>query len=277
MVISKGTTPEEKIVNATLKTIEDEILKEKLDPPALIIIGETVRFYQPATARKNRQILYLGTNPQKYTSLGEIVHLPMIEITEAKFSREQKEKIIRELNQYDLLMFTSRHGIQYFMKILADTKCPLSRLNSIDCVVIGKETAKTLDEYGIKPKVIPSVETSEGLLSALQREYDLAGKRILFPRSSLSNPYLKEELRQAGAHVTELTVYENNKVQNDAARIDLSIQNIGTVFFSSPSTVKNFLDSFGVIPSHWHILSKGPRTAQTLQEAGYKTEVLIDE
>jgi len=300
MVISKGTTPEEKILSATLKTIEGELLKEKLDPPALIIVGETVHFYQPAIKNlsfpnalvgnpdeimtrpptktfggDNKKILYLGTNPQKYASLGEILHLPVIEITEAKLPREQKEKIIQDLNQYDLIIFTSQYGIKYFIKILTDTRCPLSKLNSIDCVVIGKETAHAFDEYGIKPKVIPSIETSEGLLNALGGQYDLAGKRILFPRSSLPNPYLKEELCRAGAQVTELTVYDNNNVPG-VLTSDLPIQHISTVFFSSPSTVNNFLDAFGPIPGHWHILSKGPRTAQTLQEAGYKAEVFVE-
>lgn len=284
MVISKGTTPNEKIVSATLETIETELLKEKLEPPALIIVGQTIGFYQPSTVANNKgllqnankQILYLGTNPQKYASLGQIIHLPMIEITPVKLSQAEKEKIIQELDQVDLLIFTSRHAIKYFMKIFEDTKHPFSKLNSIECVVIGKETAKTFEEYGIKPKIIPSIETSEGLLNAIREQYDLVGKRILFPRSSLPNPYLKEELHRAGAQVVELTVYENNKVSGIANLSDIPLEHIATVFFSSPSTVKNFLDAFGAIPSHWQILSKGPRTAQTLQAAGYKTEVLLD-
>ena len=94
---------------------------------------------------------------------------------------------------------------------------------------------------------------------------DLKGKRILFPRSSLPNPFLKEALIGHGALVTEITIYENTK----PARKDLPSIPIEGVIFTSPSTVNNFLADYGKIPEFWQIMAKGPVTLKTLQEAGF--------
>ena len=48
---------------------------------------------------------------------------------------------------------------------------------------------------------------------------------------------------------------------------------IQSIIFTSPSTVRNFLDDHSSIPAHWRILSKGPLTSQALKKAGYESEV----
>ena len=94
---------------------------------------------------------------------------------------------------------------------------------------------------------------------------DLQGKRILLPRSSLPNPFLKEALNAGGAHVTEITIYENTK----PPKRDLPSVRIDGVIFTSPSTVRNFLTDYGRIPASWQIMAKGPVTLKTLQDEGY--------
>ncbi len=46
IIISKGTYLDEKIVIGTLQDIEKKVSQEKIEPPALIIVGEVVRFYK---------------------------------------------------------------------------------------------------------------------------------------------------------------------------------------------------------------------------------------
>ena len=99
----------------------------------------------------------------------------------------------------------------------------------------------------------------------MTQHWDLKGKRILFPRSSLPNPFLKEALIALGADVSEITIYENIK----PPKRDLPSVNIDGVIFTSPSTVRNFLIDYGRIPKTWQIMAKGPVTLKTLQEAGY--------
>ncbi len=280
MVISKGTTREEKIITATIQTIESSVLNGNLNAPALIIVGKTVNFFKPKTvSNKNEQeipetnILYLGTNPQKYESFGPILHWPLIEITPIIFSEEQKREILSSINQYDWIILTSRFAVQYFMELIGELKYSL-RNSQIKWAVIGRETARALRNYGIIPTLIPELETSQGLFKALTSQFDLKGKKMLFPRSALPNPYLKNELTKTGVQVTELIVYENKKPVV-SKRPDLS--QVNSVIFTSPSTVKNFLDLCGAVPQNWKIFSKGTLTQETLKNAGYESEILIDE
>ena len=107
------------------------------------------------------------------------------------------------------------------------------------------------------------------MLSALDKAYDLKCKKILFPRSSLTNPYLKDELTKRGCEVNEVAIYQNTKPE----KRDLPTIPISKVIFTSPSTVKNFLEDYGSIPPDWQILCKGPKTSAALKAARYPDTV----
>lgn len=264
MIVSRGTMPDEKIVTAPLSRIVEEARKAGLKPPALIIAGKTVDFYRPHPARN---ILYLGTNPGKYKTLGNLFHYPMIEIQPAQSG--EIEGYFKELDRYDLILLTSRHAVKHFLKQLDDLRIRLDAVKA-DFITIGWDTATILIQAGRQPALVSREETSEGLFHYLTEEYDVAGKRILFPRSSLPNPLLKTELRKLGAEVEEFVIYKNVKPSYRG----LPEVPIDTVIFTSPSTVENFLEDYREIPGGWKIMSKGPKTAQTLAEKGYRSEIL---
>lgn len=270
-VISKGTCPDQKIVDGTLQDIQHKVLQEDLQPPALIIAGETVKFWKK-NQHHEPHVLYTGTHPEKFKSLGRIVHFPMIAISEAPLPQERIQVLMKNLAGYDMILFTSRFAVRYFFEILKRQKYDILNLRGKDFVVIGQNTATALREYQLKPRLVAGIETSRGLFQDMTKMFDLKSKRILFPRSSLPNPYLKEALTKSGARVDELAVYQNTKPEKRALPgIDIS-----QVLFTSPSTVRNFLQDYQRIPGHWRILSKGPLTRQSLKDAGYESEVLAD-
>ena len=132
--------------------------------------------------------------------------------------------------------------------------------------VIGRRTQKALHEHNIQAAVVSEEETAQGLFKAITRHMNVRGKRILFPRSSLPNPFLKDALCAQGAIVEEITIYVNTK----PAKKDLPSADIEGIIFTSPSTVQNFLTDYGTIPPSWAIMAKGPVTLKTLQDEGYK-------
>ncbi len=272
IVISKGTRADERIVDGTLKDIQTKVAQENLEPPALIVVGEVVRFFRKQDSRKQK-FLYTGTNPQKYSALGEIIHFPMIQIEPVPLVVANIERIKNTLHQYQFIVFTSRFGVKCFFEFLQARKYSLENLQAKDFFVIGQATATALREFGFEPAVVAEVESSEGLLEAIQEKHDVKNKAILFPRSNLPNPFLEDELKKLGAQVDVLAIYENTKPEFRA----LPQNGIRNVIFTSPSTVNNFLKDYGKIPAKWRILSRGPLTTKTLQEAGYKPEVLINE
>lgn len=271
IVISQGTTPQERRVLGTIQDIEQRVAQANLSFPALIVVGQTVKFYKKQEAVPEN-LLYLGTNPERYRSLGHIIHLPMIEITPRKLPAKIITRLLTDLDKYQLIILTSRFAVQYFLKILMKRNNLMAKLRKIDFAVIGGETAQALREFDIESKIVATPETSQGLLRALVERYDLRKMNILFPRSALLNPFLKKKLAQKGASVKELAVYDNKK----PAKRDLPRFPIHKILFTSPSTVKNFIEHYGTIPLRWQILSKGPLTSQALKKAGYDSEMLID-
>jgi uroporphyrinogen-III synthase len=187
----------------------------------------------------------------------------MIDIKPVVMNESQKNDLLQSFESADMIVCTSWYAGEYFVKSLRSIK-PVDFKNKI-FAVIGRRTQKALEEHGIQATVVSYEETAQGLLKAITQHMDLKGQKVLFPRSSLPNPFLKEALTAHGAQVTEITIYENTK----PPKRDLPSGNIDGVIFTSPSTVQNFLADYARIPDRWRVLAKGPVTLKTLQEAGY--------
>jgi len=263
MIIANGTKPQEQIVKGTISTIEDLAKRQDLKPPALILVGKTIEFYQPtlSTPGVDKVYLHCGTHPDMYQHLGKILHWPMIDIKPVSMSEAQQKHLLQSFESADIIVFTSWYAVEHFFNTV---RHPMEFKNKI-FAVIGRRTEKALQQYNIQAAVVAQEETAEGLLKTMTQHLDLQGKRILFPRSSLANPFLKDALSAHGAIVEEITIYVNTK----PAKRDLPSVNIEGVIFTSPSTVRNFLTDYGRIPGFWQIMAKGPVTLKTLQEAGY--------
>ena len=73
-----------------------KVREANLQPPALIIAGQTVNFWNQQSHHEGK-ILYTGTNPEKFKPLGSIVHLPMIDISRTQMNNQEKEEFVRTL------------------------------------------------------------------------------------------------------------------------------------------------------------------------------------
>lgn len=129
-----------------------------------------------------------------------------------------------------------------------------------------------MNVYNFSAALVAQEETSEGLFERMRKSLRLKGRSIVFPRSSIANPYLHQKLSKAGATITEVVVYENTKPPYR----ELPSEKVDQIIFTSPSTVQNFLTDYGKIPSSWTILAKGRRTQKSLREQGYLSEILVD-
>jgi uroporphyrinogen III methyltransferase/synthase len=265
-VISQGTKPHQKIIQGTLANIEQLVSANSLEAPALIIAGDIVNYYRKEV---QKVFLHCGTNPERYTHLGQIIPWPMIQIQPVSFQENERQQLLKDFEECHFVVLTSPNAVDHFMKTILKLK-PVQDIIEKVFIVIGRATAEALDTFGVTAQVVSSQETAEGLFELLVRIMNLEGKKVLLPRSSLPNPYLKNALEKKGATVKEWTIYNNIKV----AKRPLPDVPIDGIIFTSPSTVKNFLDDYDIISPSWQILAKGPVTARALQEAGYQSSVV---
>ena len=261
MVIANGTRPHEQIVQGKLSTIENLVKAQDLTPPALIVVGRTIEFYK---ASNERTFLHCGTHPDLYRHLGRIYPWPMIDIKPVVFTEAGKKDLLEAFNAAEIVVCTSWYAGHFLVQSLRSSGAHLALAGKI-FAVIGERTRKAMRAQGIEPEIVSEEETAQGLFKLMSSRLKLRDKRILFPRSSLPNPFLKDALMAEGAIVREVTIYENNK----PPRRPLPSVNFKGVIFTSPSTVRNFLQDYGKIPASWQILAKGPVTLQTLQQEGY--------
>jgi hydroxymethylbilane synthase len=213
--------------------------------------------------RRQKTLLHCGTHPDMYRHLGRILPWPMIDIKPMALSGAQQKNFLKSFESADIIVFTSSYAVEHSFHVIARPS-PEQFKDKI-FAVIGSRTQEALQKYNIQATVVPQEATAQGLLKAITQHVNVQGKRILFPRSSLPNPYLKDALNVYGAIVEEIIIYTNTK----PAKRDLPSTGIDGVIFTSPSTVRNFLTDYGIIPPSWQIMAKGPVTLKTLQEAGY--------
>lgn len=297
-LIYRGTYPVQKTVTGTLDTIVQRTDDAGITPPSLIVIGDVVSlheqlawFEQRPLFGKTVAVTRNATSEAKLAKLLEaqganVLHFPTIEIDEIA-PNPQLEEALKNLSGYHWLIFTSGNAVDIFFGALFRAGHDLRALHAMKLAAIGKPSAGKLAAYHLKADVVPAVFTSEKLLDDMTAEIPLSGKRILFPGSNLSNPEIAARLRQAGAVVDDIAVYETRMahVTSDAlADFTQKIADgrIDWITFTSSSTVDNFvsiagrdfLDRYG---ESLPIASIGPVTTETLNKHGLPPRISADE
>jgi uroporphyrinogen III methyltransferase/synthase len=227
-----------------LSGIAEVAKKSGISAPAIVIIGEVAGLETEFDwFGKNRRILYTGLSDERYFLKGTYFHLPLIEIKPAvnyrKFDRE-----VKNIETYDWIVFSSRYGVDYFFERLALSGQDARSLAGLKIAAVGGSTARKLLEYGILADLVPKLERAAGLLKAF-RKRNLSGEKMLLPRSDIADKGLNEGLKKLGAQVVSVVAYKN-VMPEDLPDLDLNF--FDEIYFTSPSTVRNFKKRYKKIP-----------------------------
>ena len=136
---------------------------------------------------------------------------------------------------------------------------------------IGPGTAGALLEHGIRADVVPERFVAEALVEALSG-LELDGRRVLVARAAEARAVLPEALRERGAQVDDVALYDTlAEPLGDAQRV--ALERATYVTFTSSSTVRFLLDSGVRPPAGARIVSIGPVTSATAEEHGLTVDV----
>jgi uroporphyrinogen III methyltransferase/synthase len=160
-------------------------------------------------------------------------------------------------------------------------------LKGVKLCAVGTATSARLAKYGLRVDLEPAEYVSESIVPALRQVGDLTGKRLLLPRADIAREVVADELRKAGADVTEVTAYRTvlaeieREGDPDIYRMLLETR-IDAVTFTSASTVKNFVQVFGAdqaadLLRKTAVASIGPVTAEAAEQYGIKTSIMPKE
>ena len=115
--------------------------------------------------------------------------------------------------------------------------------------------------------IVPERFVAEALVEALE-PVDVKGKPVLIARAAEARDVLPDALRERGAEVDVVALYETVAEDPSPEAIDAA-QDADYVTFTSSSTVRNLVGSLGRrMPSHARVVSIGPVTSEAAREAG---------
>ncbi|MCD6460328.1 uroporphyrinogen-III C-methyltransferase [bacterium] len=241
---------------SNLKNISEATEKNQINPPAIFIIGELVNLNKKfGWFKQSRKILYTGLSEERFFLDGLFFHVPMIQIKPLD-NYQRFDSCLTCIEKYDWIVFTSRYGVDYFFKRFNSLGFDSRRLKGIKIAVIGNSTKNKLNKFGLNPDLIPAQETSAGLLAEFSK-INVKNRRIFIPRSDLSSKGIPDGLRKIGAAVTDSIAYKN-VIPNDLP--DINFDFFDEIFFTSPSTVRNFITQYANPPKHLDIKCIGSAT-----------------
>jgi uroporphyrinogen III methyltransferase/synthase len=281
--IERGTMAGQRTVKATLGTIAEAVAREEVKAPALIVIGEVVRRREQLGWLERRPLhgrRVVVTRARAQASglaatlrdLGaEVVELPAIRIESRVESQEVRDAVTR-LDDYSLVCLTSSNGVRLLFEAMAEAGRDARALAGATVAAIGPGTARALAERCIAADVVPERFVAEALVEALA-SVEVEGRRVLLARAAEARDVLPDALRERGAEVDVVALYETVREQPEEAEVERA-QSADYVTFTSSSTVTNLVEALGDrFPSKARVVSIGPVTTETAQAAGLQVDV----
>lgn len=294
-IIRWGTRPSQQTVVGTLADIVEKTKAAKLEPPAVIVVGEVVRLRPQLNWFEQRPLfgkrMLMTRAKEQSAELAAMLAAYGAEPVEAPTIRTMPpadwspvDRAIRAIETYDWVIFTSMNGVAQFMRRLCASGLDARSLAGRRVCCIGPRTAQELEKFGVKADVIPVDYQAEGVLMALGGQ-DLKKARVLIPRAEVARELLPDELRARGAHVDVVPVYRTLAPSGNAEgwHRQLVARQIHVVIFTSSSTVRNFVEMLGGVDRVNPLLKSvviaciGPITAKTVEEYGLTVSIVPGE
>ena len=291
-IIMNGTRPDQRTVTSTLEGIVALAEKEKVKPPAIIIVGEVVNLRPTLRWFDNRPLtgkrVLVTRARQQASALSRLladrgalpVELPAIAVQNIE-ENEELERALRDIDAFDWLVFTSVNGVESFFDKLYIMHLDARKLMNVGIAAIGPATAEALKSKGVIADYMPAEFTSRGLLEGWKKQ-PVSGKTFLLPRADIADKELVKGLEEMGAVVEDLPVYRTTP-DADAigkAKDALLEGKIDVITFTSSSTVSNLMDSLRgeqIDLNGVKIACIGAKTAETAEKAGLKVDILAKE
>jgi uroporphyrinogen III methyltransferase/synthase len=283
-VVQEGTLPGQRTVTATLETLADAAAAAGVRAPAVTIVG-------PVAALADR-LAWRSPGPLSGLSVTVTRARAQASTLAAKLSAagarvvQAPALVTRPLagpaldpSRFDLVCVTSVNGVAGLFERLAAGGRDARSLAGARVAAIGPGTAAALAERGIVADVVPERAVAESLAEALA---DPPVTRALIVRAREGRDVLARALREQGADVEELAVYETLAAALSGPVLQAA-READYVTFASGSSVRFFLDALAAAGASGppfgagtRVVSIGPVTSEALRERGLEVDVEAD-
>jgi uroporphyrinogen III methyltransferase/synthase len=287
-IVRHVSLPDQQTLLTTLSELADVVRTKKLRPPAVLIVGEVARERAVANWFTSRPLLgrtVLETRPRhqadelanELRNLGaRVLRQPAIEISDPD-DWAPVDIVIRGLDEFDWLVFSSSNGVHYFLRRLVALGYDLRRLGGRKIAAIGPATAAALADYHLSADAQPSEFRAEALAEKLATQ--ARGRRVFLARASRGRDVLAEMLIAAGAKVDQAVVYESRDVgaPGDEVVEALFAGQIDWTTVTSSAIARSLVRMFGDALKKTKLAAISPLTAEVLTELGHAPAVVAND
>lgn len=199
------------MVTGTLQDIESRNLSTIVSP-ALIVVGEVVELHEKLNFMKQRPLFQKRYLLPQFSDADRELQLQLQDLG-AAIDRITTGSIIANplllddmnLNQTDVLVFSSRNAIEIFFKQLRQKQLDLRSLSGKQIAVVGEKSRQVLANYGIQADIQPIQADSEHLALEL-RKHITEHDRIVLVKADNENHVLYELLKDH-ADISQIKAY----------------------------------------------------------------------
>ncbi|HLO85719.1 MAG TPA: uroporphyrinogen-III synthase [Nostocaceae cyanobacterium] len=253
--------------------IADQLLIPTIDLP---LYGKRIVVTAPRNyaARFAEQIIKKGGLPML---------MPTIE-TYSLVDYTELDDTLKNIDDFDWILFTSRNGIAGFFQRLNALNLPISVLQNCQLAAIGKDAESLLSICG-RVDLIPAEPSPVGMVTELGKLPNIQGKKILVPAPKVVGitepnviPNLVSDLQKLSVHVTRVPVYITQAVNKNIYPVELNLIQQGLIdiiAFSSTAEVESFMNMFNSKNDYENCVFAcfGPYTSANAKKLGIKVAI----
>jgi uroporphyrinogen III methyltransferase / synthase len=275
--ISRGTTPQQRVVTARLDELAQRVTALGLGAPTVIVIGRAVEFRQEIAWYEllplfGKRVLVPRAASQSAELVLELrrrgaepVTVPLLAFAPSERLDALRAALAR-VPESDWLVFTSANAVRFSAPHL-----PGPGRARVAC--IGAATAREAEARGLRVAIVSDEGSPEALAAEIAAVCDLAGAAVVFPRAARARETLADELVRRGARVDSPEAYRTIVPDGAAAALREALaRGIDAVALTSPSTVEHLFAALDprerdLLAGHARFACIGPTTAEALRAA----------
>jgi uroporphyrinogen III methyltransferase/synthase len=294
LLVYDGTLPRQETMSGTIADLSQQLREHPRKAPAVLVLGQVVGFrphlrWFDARPLFGRRIVVTRPREQaaelvdQLTAFGaEAIEAPVIRIAPP----DDPGPLLQAAgapDAFDWIIFTSANAVDAFMRAFLDQAHDVRALKGPRLCTAGPGTADRLAHYGLKVDLVPEEFRAEGVASAIMGSGPVQGARILLPRADIGREWIAQELRGAGAAVTDVVAYrtvtEDRLLEQGPDVYGLLLErSIDAVTFTSASAVRSFARIYGAdqaadLLNHTVVAAIGPTTADAARQLGITVTV----
>lgn len=208
----------------------------------------------------------------------KVYNLPMIKIVYTQ-PDDKLKRIINSLENFNLLVFTSRNGVIGFFQLLKSITGNHQIPENLKIAVIGESTAKEIRKYNHSVHFINTGITSDEFSEYLKSKVLEVNDKILLALGKLAPNKLQDDLKKI-VFTERINVYKtikpegfNHEILNIAKK-----QKVDLTVFTSPSAFKNFIQitEFSSEEYKTAIACIGKTTGSYIKSEGYDVGLIAN-